>query len=409
MIRKLQRKFIVITMGSLLVVMLILIGLTNVINLIHTDRKINGAITILTENQGKFPNFEKDNLKRGKPRFGFEMNPETPFETRYFIVKMDMDGSVVQIDTSHIAAVSSEDARDYASEIVNTGKENGFEGIYKYKVVEQSDGYLLVFMDCRIQLQTAATFLFISCIVAFVTLFLMFLLVSIFSRKAIKPFIENAEKQKLFITDAGHEIKTPLGIISANADVLELTNGENEWINSIRNQVVRLDKLVRNLLILSKMDEETIKLAFSELNLSEIVAKITGSFTPVAEAKNINLRIDIQPGIKLNGDESSIEQLISTLVDNAMKYSSEEGNVKITLTSSKKGTKLEVFNTSENLNIENLDKLFDRFYRADSSRSRETGGYGIGLSIAKSIVEAHQGKISVKSEDGRSICFTVIL
>jgi signal transduction histidine kinase len=268
---------------------------------------------------------------------------------------------------------------------------------------------MVVFMDCRIQLQTMVTFLFISCIVAAATLLLMFLLISVLSRKAIKPFIENSEKQKHFITDAGHEIKTPLAIISANTDVLELSGGSNEWTDSIRNQVARLDKLVKNLLMLSKMEEDNIRLTYAEFDLIEAVARITGPFTAIAEAKNKKFHMNIQPEIRYNGDEGSIEQLVSTLVDNAMKYSDREGNIKITLSEMKKGVKLEVYNTVEHIDKDNLDKLFNRFYRSDASRSRETGGYGIGLSIAKSIAEAHHGKISIRSEDGKSICFTVIL
>lgn len=229
----------------------------------------------------------------------------------------------------------------------------------------------------------------------------------------INPIIESMEKQKQFITDAGHEIKTPITIISANADVLEMTGGENEWITSIRNQTIRLDKLVKNLLMLSKVDEGNVKMEFSDFDLSNTVLEAAESFQTIAETQEKDFTLQIQSGLKLHGDESSIHQLVSTLVDNAMKYSNEKGTIKITLSSTKKGgksgTKIEVYNTTDQIEKANLDKLFDRFYRADASRSRDTGGYGIGLSIAKSIVEAHHGKIAVKSEDGRSIFFTVLL
>jgi len=410
MIKKLQRKFVLITMSSLVVVMLFLIGFINGINLIQMETKTNSFINLIAENQGKFPEFSKVDKFRQEdhPIFGDEFNEESQYETRYFTVLLDSEGGVVWSDTSHIKAITAEDAQEYAIELYNSGDMEGYIGVYKYAVVEQSDGYMVVFLDSRNQIQTAVTFLVISCAVALATLVLMFILVSILSKRAIKPFIENAEKQKLFITDAGHEIKTPLAIISANADVLELTGGENEWITSIRNQTVRLDKLVKNLLTLSKMDEESIKTTFSDFNLSETVAKISESFLAVAEAKNKKFHLDIQPEIRLHGDESSIEQLVSTLLDNAMKYSDVEGNIRISLAVTKKGVRLEVYNTAEHLEVANLDKLFDRFYRSDASRSRDTGGYGIGLSIAKSIVEAHHGKISVKSEDGRSICFSVV-
>lgn len=411
MIKKLQRKFILITMGSLLLVMIFLVGVINMINLYRMEALNNASLDIIAENQGKFPDFKKDfhpKMDDNAPIFGFEMNAETPYEKRYFVIEMASDGTVSNIDTGHIAAISSGDAQDYAAKVMSNGKESGYEGIYKYKVVKQTDGYMIVFIDCRNQIQTVLSLLVISGAVGLATLLLMFILVTVLSRRAMKPFIENAEKQKLFITDAGHEIKTPLAIISANADVLELTGGESEWINSIRNQTTRLDKLVKNLLTLSKMDEESVKLSFADIDLSETAARIAGPFAAMAESGKKDLLLNIQPGIRIKGDEGSIEQLISTLMDNAMKYSNEEGRIRLTLTENKKGARLEVYNTVDHIDVQNLDKLFDRFYRADSSRARETGGYGIGLSIAKSIVEAHHGKISVRSEDGRSINFTVL-
>ncbi len=409
MIKKLQRKFIMITMASLALVVLILLGSINAINIYQMDSKVNGALKILSENQGKFPLYEKGKPPSNDLNFGFQMNEETQFETRYFVVKVNKDGSIREIDRSHIAAISSEDAAGYASKILVGNKNSGYKGIYKYIVVHKSDGYMLVFMDCRSQIQMATLFLLTSCAVALINLLLVFILVSIFSKKAINPIIENMEKQKQFITDAGHEIKTPLAIISANADVLELTGGENEWISSTRNQITRLDKLVKNLLTLSKMDEGNIKLIFTDFDLSDAVFETTGPFGTIAETHNKKFIMDIKPGLKFHGDEDSIHQLVSTLVDNAIKYSNEEGTIKISLSAAKRGAKLEVYNTTDTIDKENLDKLFDRFYRADSSRARETGGYGIGLSIANSIVQAHHGKISVKSDDGKSICFTILI
>lgn len=408
MIKKLQRKFIMITMGSLLLVMLLLMGTINGINLYQMQQRLNGAIDILSQNQGKFPKFEKKEPPKGGFRSDFEMNEETQFATRYFVVRIGEAGDIMEIDTSHIA-ISSEAAMDYATQVLSSGRESGYLDNYKYSLVWSSDGYMMIFVFCKEQIATVTKFLFNSCAVAVITFILMFLLVSVFSRRAINPIIENAEKQKQFITDAGHEIKTPIAIISANADVLELTGGSSEWITSIRNQISRLDKLVKNLLMLSRMEEDNLKLVLTDMNLSRTVEEIAGSFQPMAEMQNKKFQLDIQPGLMFHGDENSIQQLVSTLVDNAMKYSDEGGIVGVTLSAARKGVKLEVYNTVFELDMKNLDKLFDRFYRADASRARETGGYGIGLSIAKSIVEAHHGKIGAKSDDGRSIRFTVIL
>ncbi len=409
MIKKLQRKFIFITMASLLSVMLLLIGGINGINLYQMEQRLDGTLMLLSENEGKFPKFEKGNPPIEQRHYGFEINEETQFETRYFIVKTDGDGNVREINTSHIAAVSSEEAQDYGLKVLTDGKTEGYESIYKYRVVTGDNGNMLIFLDCRSQLQTARVFFFISLAVAGVTLLLVVILVSVFSKRAIKPFIESMEKQKQFITDAGHEIKTPIAIISANADVLELTQGNNEWITSIRNQTDRLNKLIKNLLMLAKTDEDDIKLVFSECNMSGLVLETIEAFTSMAKMQNKDLTANVIPGLKISGDKNSLRQMLSSLMDNALKYSDERGTIRVTLLQGKKGIKLEVFNTSEKIDTKNLDRLFDRFYRADFSRARETGGYGIGLSIVKSIVELHHGKITVGSDDGKSIRFTIYL
>lgn len=408
MIKKLQRRFILITMVSLALVMILLVGAINVLNLYQVNHRINDMLVMLSENQGRFPEFDRK-PPQGIMKPFFDMNEETRYQTRYFTVAVNKDESIRQIDTSHIAAVSTEDALNYSERVVESGKSTGYIGIYKYLAVEQPWGKLLVFLDCRDQLQTSRTFLINSCIVALGTLLVVLLLVSLLSKRAIKPLIENAEKQKRFITDAGHEIKTPLAIISANADVLEMTGGNNEWITSIRNQVVRLDKLVKSLLLLSKMEEGSQKLPFKEFDLSRTVSETAGSFKTVAETQNKSFVMEIVPGVQYFGDESSIQQMVSCLTDNALKYSNPGGTVKITMMNDKKGIKLEVYNTVDQLDTGTLDRFFDRFFRADASRTGVSGSYGIGLSISKSVVEAHHGRISVKSEDGKSILFTVLL
>lgn len=409
MIKRLKRKFIAITMVSLSLVMILMVGTINIVNYIRTDQEAEHTLDFLSENKGKFPELDQGKMPPKDPKSGFRMNEETRFQTRFFTVALNEDGSVEQIDTGHISAISSSDALNLALKVSQGTRTSGYQGIYRYKMVDTMSGSMIIFMDCRSELSMLMYFFLSSLAVAFGTLFLVFLLVSVLSRKAINPMIENMEKQKQFIMDAGHEIKTPLAIISANADVLELTGGVSEWVNSIRNQVTRLDKLVKNLLTLSKTEEGSLELVFSEFDLSACISEIAASFQAVAEAQQKKLSIAIQPNIMLHGDESCIQQLISTLLDNAMKYSNTQGEIKVSLSSGKKGIRLEVANTTDQMDIKHLDRLFDRFYRADASRSSETGGYGIGLSIAKSIAEAHRGRITATSEDGQSITFTVIL
>ena len=223
----------------------------------------------------------------------------------------------------------------------------------------------------------------------------------------MRPVEKSIEKQRQFITDAGHELKTPIAIISADADVLEMCEGENEWVSSIKNQTIRLDGLVKELVTLSKLEEEHEMPKAQLFNLSLAVTETVSSFETLAKANNINFEYDIAKNVMLNGNENEVRQLISILSDNAVKYTTENGTVKISLFKSGKTVNLHMYNDCENIQKEKLDKLFDRFYRADSSRSRETGGYGIGLSIAQVIVERNKGKIKAESTRPNSVTFKI--
>lgn len=409
MIRKLQRKFVLIAMVSIFAVMIVVIGSINIINFYQMNQRVDSILTLLSENDGKFPDHQNDVKPNPQQSFGNNMTPETKFETRYFLVQANSEKTLTKIDTGHIAAISSDQAKKYAEEVLSNNKTKGYINNYKYMVSSQSYGTLIVFVDCQSQIATCISFLLISCGIAVLSQILMFILVYFLSKMATRPFIESMEKQKQFITDAGHEIKTPLAIISANTDVLELTNGKSEWTDSIRNQISRLNELVKNLLVLSKMEEEKVQLEFSPFSLSDAVKESAEPFKTMAEMKKQKFFLDIQPEIMFNGNESGIRQLVSILVDNAVKYANEQGEIKISLHSSGKSAKLSVYNTCNEVPAGSMDKLFDRFYRADLSRARETGGYGIGLSIAKAIVETHKGKITAKAENANAMSFTVTL
>lgn len=403
MIKKLQKKFIIITMQSILLVLLIIIGAINAVNIYRMDSKSSQVINMLSENEGRFPELDKKRAPHPKP-FGFEMNPETKFETRFFTVKTDAEGKVFQIDTGHIAAVSSSDAENYADSIIAKGRNEGYSGIYKYLVTEKEYGKLIVFLDCRSELETSMEFLIVSCAIGLLGLIVVLVLVSVFSRRAVKPEIEAMEKQKRFITDAGHEIKTPLAIISANTEALELDIGKNEWTESIKNQINRLNGLIVSLLSLSKT-EESRNIVFNDFNLSNAIISAAEEFEIIAENQGKVIIFDVQSEIVLKGNESLIKQLINILMDNAVKYTDLSGIIEVSL-HMQKNIILRISNTCSEKPEENLDKLFDRFYRGDVSRS-QNGGYGIGLSIAKSIAEAHQADISAEYENGTMNFLTV--
>ena len=236
MIKKLQRKFIKIAMISFGFVLFLIIGAINFMNFYQMIHRTDHILNVLAENNGKFPRIEKEKKKPVKPNIMMEMGihftEETPYETRYFIVKWNRDQQIEEINTGHIAAISSKEAQEYALKVMETGKKKGYMDQYKFLLIEKEDAFLLIFLDCHQELFMVAFVCFWSCIIMIISLMIVFVLVFIFSKRAIKPVAESIEKQKQFISDAGHEIKTPITIISANVDVLELLEGENETVDS---------------------------------------------------------------------------------------------------------------------------------------------------------------------------------
>lgn len=417
MIKRLRYQFILIAMGSMAAVLLLLIGGINIANYANVNRVADERLDILSQNGGGFPlpspNAPADNFPRHS-HFG-GMSAETPFDTRFFTVVLKTDGTVIRVDTGKIAAVSTEQAGKYATELLTKGSVSGFTGDYKYRALpvagtSGTEDVMYIFLDCHRELNTFRSFLLSSIAASLLGMLAVLLLVICLSKPLMKPVAESYEKQKRFITDASHELKTPLSIIDANTEVLEMEAGESEWTASIHNQVKRLASLTEKLVFLSRMDEgNAAALTMLDFCLSDAVAETAENFEAVAATRGKTLTLDITPGISYCGDEASIRQLISLLLDNALKYSTEGGSIRLTLQISGKNRLLTVWNTAQGLSEGRQDILFDRFYRPDSSRSTSTGGFGIGLSVAQAIVSAHRGRISARSEDGASITFTILL
>ncbi len=409
MIKKLQRRFIIICMLSISAVLIVVLSAIMIVNAYRLNVESDAKLSWLADNDGLISPDSKSGLQNMQHGIlGYEMTEETRFELRFFVIKIDSNMNLIQIDTSHIASVSADQAQQYAliaEGMTGTGNIDN----YRFLIVDKSYGKLFIFLDITSQIRTKSALLLSAAGISFIGLFIIFVLVSIFSKRAIKPVIESIQKQNRFITDAGHELKTPLTIIAANTDVLEYSAGENEWLTSIKNQTKRLEELVKNLLLLAKIDEGRSDIVFSDFSASDAVTEEAETFKTVASNKNITLRCDIQPGLTFYGDEPSVRHLTSILLDNAVKYGDEGTEVTVALTEHNKGIKLEVANITKDMPNINMDKLFDRFFRVDSSRSRQTGGNGIGLSIAKSIADIHKGKISAKRENNDTVRFTVIL
>lgn len=409
MLKKLRFKFIILTMLSLLLVLTLIIGSINLLNYRKIVNDADSLLTILNDNNGIFPKL--DTFKAGHEKKALPpLSPETPYESRYFSVLMDKSGKTTMVDTGKIVAIDTPTAIEYAQIILDDTKDRGFIGDYRYMKQFSGTSIRITFLDCGRSLSTFRTFLVTSLSISFLGLLAVLFLMILFSGKIMKPVSESYEKQKRFITDAGHELKTPLTIIDADADILGMDLGENEWIEDIQKQVDRLTELTNNLICLSRMDEGQSQFQMIDFPLSDVVTESAQSFHSLAMTQNKTFETHVQPMLSLHGDEKALRQLISLLLDNALKYSNEEGTIILSLEKQRRTLHLSLFNTTSSpVSEDDLKHMFDRFYRADSSRNSKSGGYGIGLSIASAIVIAHKGKITASSQDGHSLLITVVL
>ena len=418
MIRKLRRKLIAACMASLAAVLLVILGGVNWMSYQKVVDDADAVLAVLSANRGVFPQQGQPLGELPAPQ-GPEtdrehrrlFSPETPYESRFFSVQLDGGGQVLQTDTRQIAAVDEEAAASYAETAAASGDRSGFLDDYRFLRTDGDDGTVrIIFLDCGRSLSSFRTTLLASIALALVGLLAVLVLLLVLSSRIVRPVAESYEKQKQFITDAGHELKTPMTIISADADLLEMEYGENQWLTDIRRQTQRLTGLTNVLIYLSRMEEEQPALQAIEFPLSDVAEEMVQSFFAPAKNQGKTLEVCIQPMVSCTGDEKAIRQLLSILLDNALKYSPEGGQLTLRVEKQGRGVLLSVSNTTaQPMDRGQLSRLFDRFYRADQSRSSETRGYGLGLSIARSIVLAHKGRIRAESPDGASISVVVTL
>ena len=406
MLKKMRWHFIGAAMAAFTAVVLTLLCFVNVWNYHSVTAQQDEALVRLMEMEDKQTPFSPG---RGAPPFDdwLHFSPEVQYSLRFFAVHYDADGAVLRVNQDYIASISESDAEAFANAVLESGKTHGYKSGYRYLVHTAQDETAVLFLNSEREIQTMRSLLWITLAIAAVCLAVVFGLVVLFSRRAITPYLKNMEAQKQFITNAGHELKTPIAIISANTEVIEMCSGESEWTKSIHHQTERLTSLVTQLLTLAKMDEGGGQLELKEWNASETIIDAVQSFEAPAVTKQITLQTDIAKELRMEGDAARIHQLVSLLVDNAVKYTPEGGTIRVRWWKNGKKAELAVENTCDNLPEGDLNRLFDRFYRADASRARESGGYGIGLSVAAAIVQAHKGKITAeRTKDG--ICFRAV-
>lgn len=400
---KLRKKFIYFSVGIIAIVLLSIMAFVNVTNFYNLKRSSDELLKTLVENNGVMPSFKlNDNSKEEKTVY------LKNFSNRFFTVKTDNKKNVITVNTDDVFFTSASEAVEYAKDVLSSGKSRGYYGGFKYVVENTENGKLIAFVDVVKDFDVFYSNLGNSVVISFFVLGFVTFFSFVLSKKAVAPMVQAYEKQNAFITDASHELKTPLAIINTSADVLEMESGESKWTGNIHKQVNRLNGLIGNLISLTKL-EESDDFDRLEFSLSDTLDDCVMDVKDYALSLDKNIVTDIEKDISFKGDEKLIRQVIGILLDNAIKYAREKSDINVKLTKQNKKIVFTVENEADNLEIKNYNILFERFYRADSSRNSKTGGYGIGLSIAQSIVLKHKGKISADSFDGERIVFTVKL
>lgn len=422
--RRLRRKFILVAMGAVTVVLTLIIAGINIVNYSHVCKMADARLDYILAGKdgidwGDESKAEPANGKdAGDSQAGvrirhFEgMTAESPFDTRYFTVTIDA-GQVADVNTARIAAVGAKRAASIAARLHAKGWTSGFSGNYRYTTDVQDDEITYVFVDCSRELASFHSFLSASVAISCIGWLAVLAIVTVASGAVIRPMVESYSKQKRFITDASHEIKTPLAVIDAANEVQEIESGESEWTQSIHEQVARLTALTERLVFLARMDEGSAGFTMTSIDLSEAVDKAAAPFESVAVSRGKRLPTSIACGVRAHADAAAVAQVVELLLDNATRYASEGSVIELSLRAvsrvqGKGATELVVSNAVDELPEGDLDRLFDRFYRADVSRSSKTGGSGVGLSVVRAIAEAHGGSATVSGHD-HQITFTVRL
>ena len=412
MIYRLQRKFILICTASVLTVVFLVFGVILALNISSMNRNIDILADRVSEGGGRFPKNFNESFKLHKRPVKDEGNfdfitPETPFSTRHFTVLFDNEGNVTQTNTEAIYSISDDTAVEYAKKVIKNSDERGWLSNYRYKIFSLESGTGVVFIDGSMSRSVFTQSITIAGCVLLGCAALVLLMIILLSKRVVKPIAESYEKQRQFITDANHELKTPLTLILANAEIAQDELGKNEWLDDITAEGQRMTELVNQLVALSRMDEENSKLNIVQIPFGQLVFDTVSEFESLANGRGKKLSLSIDRSIVYLGDEMLLHRLVGILLDNAVKYCDEDGEIKVTL-EKRRRIILSVENTYAAVEEIELNRLFDRFYRADKAR-KFTGGYGVGLSMAKSIAEKHKGEITAYKKDKTTIGFKVIL
>lgn len=330
-------------------------------------------------------------------------------DARYFVVTIDRDSNTKNVDLDHISSVKYEKAQEYIKDVLNGDSEKGFVDTFRYQIFKEPKNITIIFLSRNYSLDSLRSSILSSIIFSFIGMFVMFGLLLAASYWVTRPVAAAYKKQQQFITSASHELGTPLTVIKADTDILLSDDPMNEWLQDINKQTARLTTMTHNLITLAKLDEQGERIKEIEFPISDLAEDVVKSYRAIAESENRVFNFTIPANMSYHGDENLIRQLFTILLDNAFKYCPKDGIIDFHLDKSSQGVVVCITNTTEQIGKEQLDRIFDRFYRSGNATSSNKKGYGLGLSIADSIVKNHRGKISAKSPDENVIEITAIL
>ncbi len=431
-VKRLQQRFIMIATVAILIILAVIAILINSMFVRTTDIQIDAILATISTNHGTLVEMSDDDDNEGSKDEWFsldnltdllkylmftsdtqiDISKEDTFSIRYFTLFLDEDYEITDSYMDRIAAVTDEELEEFIETTLQEEDDRGRiemdYGVYDYQITERSSGYMIVYLDTTSYRSNEQEVLHLTLIISGFCLILFEIIIFLLSKKAVATEVRTIEAQKQFITNAGHELKTPLAIISANAELLEMMNGENEWTQSIRHQATRLTGLVGDLITMSKVGEQQ-DIVLTDTEISSVVFQAAEDYRPVIEKQKKSLVVDVVPDLHLVTEVHLVREIVNILVDNASKYCDEEGRIVVKLEKrGRSGAKLSVTNNYEEGAKVDYSRFFDRFYRQDKSHSNEKEGYGIGLSMAQTITEQLKGRIDASYKDG-CITFTVLL
>lgn len=410
MFKRLRNKFLILNLVIISVAMIFAFSAIYLMTYNNVQRDIDMELHKISD-FGRKPNeAHKD------PMPGVDKSVQPPERSVSFTLITSKQGTIT--DYVSIFEMNTDiinNAKNIA--LSKTSEEGRFklEGNYwAFIKIPYSDGYRITFLDITSRQGILINLIYTFLIVAFVMLIVIFFISSFFANKSIRPIKDAFDRQKQFIADASHELKTPLAVINTNVDVLLSNGGESidsqsKWLNYIKSETERMAKLTKDLLYLTQVDYSEVKMIFSDFDLSDAVENVVLTMEAIIFENNASLNYDIEPAILIHGNSEQLKQVTMILLDNALKYANDNGSIEVTLKKNYGNIILSVSNTGKGIPKESIGRIFDRFYRVDKSRSRESGGYGLGLAIAKTIVEQHGGKISVESIPDKLTTFSVEL